>query len=39
MGIGDDILLDMMEGADFDGDEVITERDFLKLMKKIHKSK
>ena len=39
MNIDDQVLLDMIEGADFDGDDVVNEADFIKLMKKIHKNK
>jgi hypothetical protein len=39
MKVTDDILLDMIEGADFDHDDVINEKDYIKLMKKIHKKK
>lgn len=39
MGVDDQVLLDLIEGADFDGDDVINENDFIKLMKKINKNK
>lgn len=39
MGVDDQVLIDMIEGADFDGDDVINESDFIRLMKKISKNK
>lgn len=39
MEVDDEMIKDMVDVADCDGDDLITERDFVKLMKKLHKLK
>ena len=37
MEIDDNMIKDMIDMADFDGNDFVSERDFTKLMKKVNK--